>query len=354
MAIVSEKGEAVFIPILIFTPITTLMFVLRFWASWLIKRPLSIDDGFAILTYITATSQTSFFLWALFGGGLGKPSSELSLGETVIILKVLYISSIVWIVGQVFAKLTILFLYHRIFTIKWFQKAAHGVIVFTTVYLFVFLFIFVFHCNPISNLWNPVPGGWCREVPIEEYTSTSISIFIDLIIIVMPAPVLWRLQMTMQKRIALISMFSIGIVTVAIQLWRLGQTADSHIGPTTDLSQAFPVIGLIALLELWLGVIVSSIPTFAPLLNRYLIPWVLKFVRKPTSISQQKLVTLETIGAKRSREKYWRLKGYLDPLASGLGPTNTANCAADEAPADHLELGTVHVREDFEVRSQKG
>lgn len=82
-------------------------------------------------------------------------------------------------------------------------------------------------------------------------------------------------------------------------------------------------------------------------------------MRKPTSTSQQKLATIETIGAKRSREKYWRLKGSLDPLASadplatGLGATNTANCAADETPAGDLELGTVHVREDFEVKSVK-
>lgn len=124
----------------------------------------------------------------------------------------IYTGEIVWLLGNVFAKLSILCLYNRIFTLSKFQLKVHAAMGFTVAYCVAFLSLFIFRCRPISAFWNPRAGYWCREIYAEEFSSVSFSIVIDLAIILLPMPLLWGLQMNLTKRLALTAMFSIGLV----------------------------------------------------------------------------------------------------------------------------------------------
>lgn len=79
-------------------------------------------------------------------------------------------------------------------------------------YFVAFLILFMTNCIPLSHLWNPVPGGWCRELTTEEYTSVAFNLVIDLGIWVLPMPVLWNLQMPFRKKVFVTIMFSIGLM----------------------------------------------------------------------------------------------------------------------------------------------
>lgn len=73
-----------------------------------------------------------------------------------------------------------------------------------------FFFVFLTHCIPISQQWNPVPGGWCRSETVNELTSISINLVIDTAIVLLPMPWLWRLQMPFSKKVLVTVMFSFG------------------------------------------------------------------------------------------------------------------------------------------------
>ncbi|KAI2465983.1 hypothetical protein F4781DRAFT_369682 [Annulohypoxylon bovei var. microspora] len=347
MTTLAPEGRPFFIWIIVFSVVTTLTILMRYWAAWLIKRPFSADDALVTVGYISTMVNAAFFIHALFRGGLGKPSVELEPNQQVILARMTFISSIAWIVGNLFAKLSILYLYNRIFTVEKFRQISCAVICLTVVYGIVFFAIFVSHCQPVSNLWNPQPGGWCRVIATEEFSSTCSSLVIDLIIIVLPMPILWGLHMTLYKRVILSIMFSIGLITIAVMSWRLVQTTQTVEHPERDFLTQMPTLGLIVMLELWLGVIVACIPTLAPVLNIYMKPLVSKMysgLSNRTSI-QQNFTPIETIGAKRTRQKYIELEA----IPTRLDGTSTAECAFDAFPQQDLQPTEIYVRRDVNL-----
>ena len=75
-----------------------------------------------------------------------------------------------------------------------------------------FLVVFCTNCSPISQSWAPVPGGYCKDVTVEEITSVSVNMVVDAIIVFLPLPPLWGLQMAIRKKIAISCLFSIGLM----------------------------------------------------------------------------------------------------------------------------------------------
>ncbi|KAI1158209.1 hypothetical protein F5B18DRAFT_105107 [Nemania serpens] len=209
---IDPRGQFLFRWIITFTVLTSLVLVLRFWSAWLIRRRFGADDFFVILCYMDIIIESSSFFWGLRGGGLGETGLELDTSRRIIIAKLIYTGSIVWLLGNVFAKLSILCLHNRIFTVRKFQWIVYAVMGFTIAYSITFLALFIFRCRPISVFWNPRPGFRCREIYTEEFSSVSFSLVIDLAIIILPMPLLWGLQMNLTKRLALTAMFSVGLI----------------------------------------------------------------------------------------------------------------------------------------------
>ncbi|KAI1110047.1 hypothetical protein F5Y14DRAFT_384680 [Nemania sp. NC0429] len=347
---IDPRGEFLLIWIITFTVLTSLVLVLRFWSACLIRRPFAADDFFVILSYMGTMTEAGFSLWALKDGGVGKAGIELDPSRRATLAKLIYTASIVWLLGIVFAKLSMLCLYIRIFTLRKFQWKAYAAIGLTVAYGITFLGIFIMRCSPISAFWNPQPGYWCRGMYTNEFTSVSFSLVIDLAIILLPMPLLWGLQMNLTKRLALTAMFSISLTTIGIMSWRLAQTSYAlHHLDDDYYSTTLPVLLLVVMLELWLGVIVACIPTLAPVLNRLLAPLIASITRRTTAGSKPLRAehAIVTIGQKPSRKRYYEMARDLDPLAMTLGGNEAeAECVVGVAVLGNIASGAVHVENE--------
>lgn len=79
-------------------------------------------------------------------------------------------------------------------------------------YAISFFCIFLTNCHPISYSWNPVPGGYCKSVTVEEIASVSVNMGIDTLIVLLPMRPLWGLQMAMRKKIGISILFGLGLL----------------------------------------------------------------------------------------------------------------------------------------------
>ena len=79
-------------------------------------------------------------------------------------------------------------------------------------YGIAFVCVFFTNCVPLDYPWNPVPGGHCKDVAIEEILSVSVNMVIDTAIVILPMPVLWGLQLATRKKIAISGIFSLGLL----------------------------------------------------------------------------------------------------------------------------------------------
>jgi hypothetical protein len=137
-------------------------------------------------------------------------------------------------------------------------------------YFVAFLVLFMTQCHPVSYGWNPVEGGGCRDVRVQQISSITANILLDFAIAVLPIPVFWSLQMQMRNKLTVAAMFLMGLSVVAVLAWRLRITVPPLREP--DISREIARMVLPSGLELWLSIIVVTLPALALLFRCYIKP----------------------------------------------------------------------------------
>ena len=68
-------------------------------------------------------------------------------------------------------------------------------------------------CRPLEYFWDrTIPGGRCIDVPQFFRWGTLPNAIIDLFMLVLPQPIVWKLQTNMQTKIGLALTFLTGSV----------------------------------------------------------------------------------------------------------------------------------------------
>lgn len=112
-------------------------------------------------------------------------------------------------------KISIIFLYLRIFRGKSFVYFAYALIAANVAYLLAFEAISIFQCWPIEGAWRAWDGTFrakCRNVNLQGWMSATFSIILDVLTLILPLPSLYRLEMSMKKRVQIMMMFSVGVL----------------------------------------------------------------------------------------------------------------------------------------------
>lgn len=132
--------------------------------------------------------------------------------------------------------------------------------------------IIVFECQPVHKFWdlkNEVPGK-CMDVHDRQifYNANGIiNIIQDIIIYVLPIPMLWNLQMPKRQKMALISLFSFGSIAVVASCVRYHYNA--KLNSATDLYWYLADALNWCTIELYIAIICGSASTFKILIKRY-------------------------------------------------------------------------------------
>lgn len=90
-------------------------------------------------------------------------------------------------------------------------------------------------CEPVSAFWTKAPGAFCLDQQAALIADSVISLATDLIILILPLPLTWSLQMPLNKKLRVIGMLSAGGLATAFSIYRLvlviqqGQSQDMTI-----------------------------------------------------------------------------------------------------------------------------
>ncbi|KAL8957986.1 MAG: hypothetical protein Q9193_004867, partial [Seirophora villosa] len=149
-------------------------------------------------------------VWVVYGG-VGKHMTELSPAETSTLLKCSFLSWLTYALAFVLTKLSILLLYIRIFPVRNLRIAC-AVVGALVALLGAGIFAVGFaQCRPFRYIWDKsVPGGHCVAVERVFYGTAVSSLLLNTVVVALPMPVLWGLQMKRRHKVALILVFSLG------------------------------------------------------------------------------------------------------------------------------------------------
>jgi hypothetical protein len=134
-------------------------------------------------------------------------------------LKSDYVFSHFYNIALASVKLSILLFYHRIFTLPmWFRRTVQVMIVCVVLWVTVMEILFGLECRPIQKWWDSTRTGECLDLVAFTYATNTVNLTSDLLIFVLPIPVILRLQTTRNRKIGLISLFSMGLMCVLPRL----------------------------------------------------------------------------------------------------------------------------------------
>jgi magnesium-transporting ATPase (P-type) len=125
-----------------------------------------------------------------------------------------YLSQIFWLVVIYFIKMSILFLYLRIFPeIPLFRYCVIGTMVFTTVAVIILVPMDIWQCVPIHAIWDlKREDARCLSIAGVAYASAGVNIATELAVLILPLPLLRTLRASIAQKIGLYALFGCGIL----------------------------------------------------------------------------------------------------------------------------------------------
>ncbi|KAI1173841.1 hypothetical protein F4777DRAFT_556489 [Nemania sp. FL0916] len=209
------------------TILPTLAIVCRFWSRTITSagRKLWWDDWLALLAWGACIVNCSFTIYGV-KLGLGNHFEYFkSVDDVTTLLRIFYVSQIVFDSGIAFAKFSALLFYRRIFssTSKSFNNAWNIVFALVAVFILYKLPAQIFSCIPPRKNWLPSIPGHCEN----DYTNFGLllaglilDILTDLLILLLPMPIVFRLHTSRRKKLALFGAFFLGYITLVTSIGR--------------------------------------------------------------------------------------------------------------------------------------
>ena len=125
-------------------------------------------------------------------------------------LKVLYTGAVLYATTVVLIKISQLFLYHRLFPIRFMGSSCLVVGISVVTWGLTTCIVGLLLCDPIQKAWHPGAPGQCLN-GIQFYYGLQISnIVTDVIIVVLPLRPVFNLHLTSKERVVLVGFFGLG------------------------------------------------------------------------------------------------------------------------------------------------
>ncbi|CAH0027323.1 unnamed protein product [Clonostachys rhizophaga] len=201
------------------------------------------------------------------GKHVGTGESEVNPEQLEYFLKCLYVASISYVVSIVFIKLTILAFYWKLFSVaaRWPIRILAASVV---AWLIAFVYLGAFGCLPIRAQWDVTAMATAKCVPPKSiYLGASLpNVITDLILVLMPIPYVWRLNIALQQRLILAGLFLLGLFICIVSIIRLtivmSISTDDH-----DTTYNLKDFMLWSIVEVNIGLVCSCLPSMRHILK---------------------------------------------------------------------------------------
>ncbi|KAF2853080.1 hypothetical protein T440DRAFT_356896, partial [Plenodomus tracheiphilus IPT5] len=171
-----------------------------------------------------------------------------------------------WTTSITLIRLSILFLYVRVFPVRKFVIICRMFMACELAYAIATYVTGLTICKPIGSFWGPsIEGRHCGDREALFLWHGVQNLIYDVLLVGLPMPLVWRLQLPVYKRVSLIGIFGLGFCICAITLSRVVLTSVANID---SISQGYVTVTFLTMLEPLLGVINCSLPLLRPVVHK--------------------------------------------------------------------------------------
>ncbi|GES63288.1 integral membrane protein [Aspergillus terreus] len=269
--IVTNAQRAVLGVALSFSILAVTAVALRLLAHQIARKKWTLSDYFIIAACVFAVGLQSISITGVVQAGIGYDhvtsiAAVYGLEPITKLLQLIIPLQFLWVLSLSCTKVSILLLYLRIFPVTAVVRIAWVTIGVIVAWAIATILVGCLICRPFAYNWDQtIPGGSCGN-QVTSFTATGvINLVTDVVVLVTPMPLLYRLQMAMYKRVTLMTVFGLGIVTCVISALRISvlSTMDFQ-----DITYTIPRANIFSGIEPCLAIILASVPLMRPLLGR--------------------------------------------------------------------------------------
>lgn len=197
-----------------FMVIPTVAIALRFYAKFTARRPIEVSDFLSVTAWIFTVAFLSCMLAAVY---LPASHADSPNGIDTPVSKITFSLNLLWLGGCYFCKLSILCVYYSLLATpsSRFRWAVRITFALTAAVGMASALGFLLVFKDLSWWWTPAlrqnPSLLVEEVRM-NLAVDIMSLLTDVIIIVVPLPVLLKLNLSRHKKRVLIALFSLGFL----------------------------------------------------------------------------------------------------------------------------------------------
>jgi hypothetical protein len=172
-------------------------------------------DDWTMCLMVVFTIPPTIFTINLVSHGLGRDMWTLEAYDITKILFYYYLGEVFYFTALTLFKVSLLCFLLRIFPTRYLKIGCYIGMAGSVLYGLVFLSITIFQCTPVSMAWENWDGlhaGECRNIHLQGWLSAGFNLILDIYILLLPLPEVWKLKMNVMKKMMLLFMFSLGIL----------------------------------------------------------------------------------------------------------------------------------------------
>ncbi|KAK1574022.1 uncharacterized protein LY79DRAFT_524717 [Colletotrichum navitas] len=247
--------------------VTTIFFAIRAYVKLFQTGSLLPEDWTCAMSYILIILYVAI-VFVMAHHGEGYHAWEITKEAYQEVMRWLYASSIIYIPAAYFTKVTLLLFEARVFAIH--ERTSRGIRIFIIGLFISYVPIQTLKtviCWPISAFWDPrVPKPKCLNQRKLFIADLSLAILTDVIIVVLPIPLLWGLRLPLRKKVKILTLLGAGGIATAVTIYRMYLVVQ-FLG-SKDVTADFVVLDIITALELVIGLICACLPSINILYER--------------------------------------------------------------------------------------
>ncbi|KAE8376222.1 hypothetical protein BDV26DRAFT_282780 [Aspergillus bertholletiae] len=192
--------------------ISTLSIILRIYARTEFRKfRFAIDDylSFAALLFSYALGICVIISVNYKNGHHVQAVSKY---EFTVVWKLLYAHVMLYAFCVTCTKTSIIMFYKRIFNLRY---SLHVALFLIASYFLVVIITINVACDPIPYFWQQYTDpdtavGRCIDIPKFFFGNGIAAVLVDFVILTLPIPIIWKLQMPLSQRLAVIGVLLLG------------------------------------------------------------------------------------------------------------------------------------------------
>ncbi|KAJ3521660.1 hypothetical protein NM208_g13195 [Fusarium decemcellulare] len=200
-----------------------LLFFLQFLyvKLWILRKPDG-ETACLVVAWLASIAVQAACLRSFALGLMGIHAWELSLDDYNTGSKFMVISPILYAVCTGGSKMSLVLFYRKLSPQRWWKWSVYFIFFLVAGYNVAIFFAVIFGCRPFKKHWDVrVTEGSCVNRPAIYICTAALGIASDLVLLVMPMPMIARLQMPPRQKAGLVLLFGIGSATLVTSVVRL-------------------------------------------------------------------------------------------------------------------------------------